>query len=114
MRFFRFRSNRSRLSLTFVTVCAILLLALGSQAPALQTAPGAAQSPLQNGSRNCASSQVAASHSLVRETLTESPSSPISLILNRILLVRAPLDRRKRRNYRGRPRRVKLAKPAAG
>ena len=40
------------------------------------------------------SGHVAASHSLVKETLTDSPSSPISLILNRILLVRAPSDRR--------------------
>src|SRR5689334_3201940 len=54
------------------------------------------------------SGYAAANHSAVTETLTGSPPSPISLILNRILLETGAIDRRKRRNYRGHVRRVKL------
>src|SRR5689334_24336807 len=54
------------------------------------------------------SGYAAANHSVVTETLTGSPPSPISLILNRILLETGAIDRRKRRNYRGHVRRVKL------
>src|SRR5437870_5701949 len=49
-----------------------------------------------------------ASHPAVTERLTGSPPSSISLILKRILLKTGIVDRRKRRNYRGRVRRVKL------
>src|SRR5437773_728123 len=64
--------------------------------------------------RASVSGHAAASHSAVTETLTGSPPSPISLILKRILLKMGAFDRRKRRNYRGRVRRVKLGGIGAG